>query len=118
MTIKLTLPYPPTTNNLFMTVGKYRVPTKRAKDFKAEVQMICIASRVKPLSGEICVKVSVYRPRRSGDLDNTLKAIFDGLKGQAFHDDKQIIEIHALRFDDKENPRAEVEIQEIKPYFL
>jgi Holliday junction resolvase RusA-like endonuclease len=54
-----------------------------------------------------------YRPRRIGDLDGMFKAVIDGLKGFAFEDDKQIVEIHAHRLDDKWKPRVEVEIIEI-----
>ena len=32
--MRLTLPYPPTTNNLFINVGKYRVPSVQAKQYK------------------------------------------------------------------------------------
>lgn len=46
------------------------------------------------------------------DLDNLLKALLDGLqKGELFHDDSQVIEIHALRFDNQENPRTEVTVE-------
>jgi Holliday junction resolvase RusA-like endonuclease len=109
--MKITLPYPPTVNNLYINVGNHRVPSKQALAYKIDVQEACMVKRFRPLDGNVQVSVSVYRPRKSGDLDNTLKAILDGIKGWAFHDDKQVIEIHAYRFDDKDNPRAEVEIQ-------
>lgn len=53
--------------------------------------------------------IRVYRPQRRGDLDNTMKAILDSLSGLLYVDDKQVIEIHAKRFDDKKNPRVEIE---------
>lgn len=50
---------------------------------------------------------------KSGDLDNRLKISQDALKGICFEDDRQIVELHAFRFDDKANPRIEIEIKEI-----
>ena len=46
------------------------------------------------------------------DLDNVIKAVTDGLNGIAFDDDKQIVELHAVKlYSDK--PRAEVEIESL-----
>jgi crossover junction endodeoxyribonuclease RusA len=50
------------------------------------------------------------------DLDNLIKAVLDGLqRGNAFRDDKQIIELHARRFDGDEKPRVEIEIRKVGP---
>lgn len=113
--ITLTLPYPPATNNLyfsFVTKARkiIRVPTDRAKEFKRQVERICLASRIQPFVGEVGVELRVYRPRRIGDLDGTFKVVFDSMKGFAFNDDKQIVRINAERFEDKDNPRVEVTI--------
>lgn len=62
------------------------------------------------LKGPVRVCMSIYRPRKKGDLDNTLKALFDSLKGISYEDDSQIVEIHAKRFDDKDRPRVEINI--------
>jgi len=32
------------------------------------------------------------------DVDNLMKGIFDGLKGHAWHDDSQVIEVHADKY--------------------
>lgn len=116
-TINLTLPWPPTTNNLYLTVmmkGRpVRVPSKEAKVFKKAVGQICQAGRVKPFIGSVAVSLNAYRPRRVGDIDNVLKAVLDSLKGYAWGDDAQVTEIHAYRHDDKFQPRVEIEIREI-----
>lgn len=116
--IKLTLDFPPYTNNLYITLmlkGKpVRVPSGQAKKYKKAVEKICRSrSDIKPFAGELRLEMKFYRPRRIGDLDGTFKAVFDSLKGFAFEDDKQIVEIHAQRFDDKYNPRVEIEITEV-----
>ena len=107
--MRIELPYPPTTNHLYITRGKFRVQSPEARAYKAEVLKLCQIARMRPLEYNVGVHINVYRPRKVGDLDNTLKAIFDALKGSAWHDDKQVIEIHAFRHDDKKNPRAIVE---------
>ena len=68
-----------------------------------------------PLEGEICAVVKIYRKyqrtaRIFGDVDNHLKAIFDGLSGIVFCDDAQIIRCVVEKYQDRERPRAEIEI--------
>lgn len=112
--INLTLPYPPTTNHLYRTLlhkGKiFRVKTGTAKKYATQVLKICQVAQIKPYIGEVGVVINVYRPRRVGDLDGVFKVIFDSLKGSAYLDDKQIVEINARRFEDPKNPRVEIEI--------
>jgi Holliday junction resolvase RusA-like endonuclease len=109
--MKLVLPYPPTLNHLKAIVRGRMVTTKTAREFMAIVAAMARAQGAKPIQGEVAVTVRAYRPRRAGDLDNTLKAAFDSLKGIAWNDDSQVIRIHAWRFDDKANPRLELEVE-------
>lgn len=111
--MKITLPYPPTTNHLYITRGKFRVPSPQAKAYKADVVKRCQIARIRPIDGNVAISLHVYRPRKVGDLDNTFKVVLDSLKGYAWHDDKQVIEIHGKRFDDKHDPRVEVDITEV-----
>jgi len=108
--IELTLPYPPTLNNAFVSRGRFRVLSPKARAYKEEVAKLAQIARIKPLEGNVGIILWVYRPRKVGDLDNTLKLLLDGLKGYAWIDDKQIIQIQAYRFDDKENPRAVIQV--------
>ena len=108
----ITLPFPPTANHFKAAIvvkGRARmILTKQAREYKAKVDEILWQAGLMPSSGPISVSVSVFRPRRVGDLDNSLKVVIDCLKGAAFYDDDQIVRLHALRFDDKDNPRVEV----------
>jgi Holliday junction resolvase RusA-like endonuclease len=65
------------------------------------------------MTGRIAVTMHVYRPRKSGDLDNRTKAVLDCLQGVVYLDDAQIVELHTYRHDDKLNPRVEVTISEV-----
>jgi len=111
----LTLPYPPTANLYWRHVGHRVLLSKEAREFKTAVAFIALRIGLRQshaFCGEVIVNIDLFRPQRSGDLDNYLKVTLDSLKGIAFHDDRQIVEIHARRFEDKANPRVEVRIEE------
>ena len=105
----ITLPYPPSTNNLYIQRGKIRVKSARCRQYHSDVAALFPGDEA-PLTGELVATVHIYRPRKIGDLDN-MKAIWDSLKGLAYVDDGQIVEIHAYRHDDKTNPRAVVTVE-------
>ncbi len=88
------------------------VKTQEARDFALGVAMLARTEKLRPLEGAVSIRIDVYRPRQSGDLDNRLKAILDALQGTGFHNDSQIVEIIARRFDDPKHPRVEVWIEE------
>lgn len=111
--INLTLPYPPSVNHLYATVRGRRIISAKGRKFKADIAVLARQQGARIFAGQLAVTFKVFRPKRIGDLDNRLKISQDALKGICFEDDKQIVEIHAYRFDDKENPRVEVEISEI-----
>lgn len=105
----LALPYPPTANLYWRVVHGRPIKSKAAREYQTKVALLAKSSLgpfSRPLEGPVTVKLSVYRPRRLGDLDNTLKVILDALKGIAFIDDSQVVHIEAHRNDDAANPRA------------
>lgn len=106
------LPYPPTLNHLFSTnrSGK-RFLTNEGRSYKQNAAAMAFMAGVRRLSGPIKVSLKAYRPRKSGDLDNLAKLVLDGMKGIAWNDDSQIVEIHMYRFDDPKNPRLELKIE-------
>lgn len=112
--LKLILPYPPSVNNLYATYQGRRITSATGRKFKADIAVLARRQGAKMLAGELSVTFRVFRPTRIGDLDNRLKISQDALKGICFADDRQIIEIHAFRFDDKANPRIEIDLKEIK----
>lgn len=107
---RIVLPYPPSANRYWRSVRGRVLVSAEARAYKQRVAWLCLSQRVRPQSGALSVSVSVFRPRRIGDLDNTLKVLLDSLRGIAFEDDDQVVELHALRLDDKSNPRAEVTV--------
>jgi crossover junction endodeoxyribonuclease RusA len=118
--VKLTLPYPPSANAYWRAVNGRVLKSEEARRYQNGVRMRWLTTKppeapLKPPGGPVVVSVVVFRPQRRGDLDNVLKVLLDSLKGIAFEDDSQVVELHALRFDDKANPRAEVTIEALPP---
>jgi len=106
----LILPYPPTVNHMYRRARGHLALTPEALAFRHAVRMIAMVQGVTPVTGPVAVFLDVYRPRRRGDLDNILKATIDALQSLAYHDDQQVTEIHAQRYEDKRAPRVEVSV--------
>jgi crossover junction endodeoxyribonuclease RusA len=108
--ITLVLPYPPTVNHMYRRARGHLALTPEALAFRHAVRMIAMVQGVTPLVGPVAVFLDVYRPRRRGDLDNLIKATLDALQSLAYHDDQQVEQITAQRYDDKRAPRIEVSV--------
>ena len=111
--MRITLPYPPQANHLYTIARGRKVLSTKGRAYKAGVEKTCLIARIKPQTGNLKVSVWIYRPRKIGDIDNALKSVLDSVKGYAWNDDSQIIELHAYRSDDKNYPRVDMMVQEI-----
>ena len=111
--MRIEIPYPPQANHAYTVARGRKILSAKGRAYKADVAKRCLIARIKPLEGDLSVTLWVYRPRKAGDLDNTMKLPLDAIKGFAYHDDKQIVELHAYRRDDKENPRIEVMVNPV-----
>lgn len=107
------LPYPPSANEYWRwdKRGFMRVSTK-ALAYKRNVALLCKAAGVRPIKGAVSLKLSVYRPRKAGDLSNRVKVLEDALIGSAYGDDDQVTHLEATRYDDASNPRVVVTVEE------
>ncbi|HUD10848.1 MAG TPA: hypothetical protein VMS08_00435 [Candidatus Saccharimonadia bacterium] len=132
--VKFTFPYPPTANLLTSTLvvkGRaIRCKTAAARKYKVAAHK-CIEFEREPYESLIGVRLSAFRPRRVGDIDNIIKACLDAMSfdkdvldkqgnvkiGERAHwvwkDDEQVKELHVTMNDDKHNPRVEVEVWEL-----
>lgn len=66
-----------------------------------------------PLTCALSAYVKLYRrykptARRFGDIDNHLKALFDGMNQIVFADDSQIVRCVVEKYQDSSKPRAEI----------
>ncbi len=127
---RIVLPMPPSVNNLYSTVTikhgprkglQIRALSEEGKRYKLALRRICREVNLVPLTGDVNVVIEIFRPRKSGDVQNYDKAVFDGLKPDgddptgrnfgAYHDDGQVKWFAMGRHEDAANPRAEVRIR-------
>ena len=113
--LTLVLPYPPSVNRLYRTIvrGGRALPIKSRehRDYWQAVAARWMAEERQGFTtGPVVVNLTLYRPRRTGDIDGPIKTLLDSLNGMAWGDDSQIVEMHVFRRDDKANPRVEVQV--------
>lgn len=106
--MNITLPIPPSANRYWRNVKGRMVISQQARTYKVAVGHICNQHGIAPTDAPVAVTLNVFRPAKRGDLDNFVKCALDSLRGFAYVDDAQVIELHAYRHDDKHNPRVEV----------
>lgn len=107
----LILPFPPSANRYWRHAQGRTYKSDDARAYQAAVGWQCQALRLSPEVGPITVTMRLYRPAKRGDIDNSIKVLLDALNGYAYEDDSQIVELHAYRYDDKVNPRVEVDVE-------
>lgn len=107
---KFRVPYPPSANRYWRHTNGRIYRSSEASDYIGDVAFEAARQRVQCITGRVAVSLRIYRPLRSGDLDNRLKVLLDALNGIAYDDDGDIEELHVYRFDDKHDPRVEVEV--------
>lgn len=113
---RLVLPYPPSANRYWRNFKGRTVISAEARAYKKEVVARLAWLGINTawiMIGPIAISLWVYRPRKSGDLDNRIKVILDSLQGLRYENDSQIVEIHVYRHDDKANPRVEAELRSV-----
>ena len=100
--------------------GRRAYQPKRNVEYRQRVQAAAKLAmfNAAPMTGELSAVVKLYRKykrtaRIFGDVDNHLKALFDGLNQIVFLDDSQICRCVVEKFTDKERPRAAIEITTI-----
>lgn len=133
--IALTLPYPVSSNRYWrpVRIGKHItiVPTKEAKEYKADVQRTArVAGVMKPIVGRVALTIGLYphKPLDAAkrmrddpltwddtvqclDLDNALKVLIDAIKGVVIEDDRWVRRIVAERFEPDGKARVELRIE-------
>jgi crossover junction endodeoxyribonuclease RusA len=106
--IRLTLPVPPSANRFYRKYRNRMVISDEGTQYKHAVA--ALGAKHTPLAGDVSVTWRWYRAQKSGDLDNRGKCLLDSLQGVLYLNDKQIVRLVAERYDDKHNPRVEVEV--------
>jgi crossover junction endodeoxyribonuclease RusA len=113
--ITVSLPYPPSVNNLFVnnrkTGGRY--PSDRYKTWRRAAQNMVTEQRVQwpaqSISGPVEVTMTFGRPdRRKRDLDNLMKAPLDTLVSMQIIEDDSKIQALTIRWGEVDGSLVEV----------
>jgi Holliday junction resolvase RusA-like endonuclease len=107
----IALPAPPSANRYVRSGRGHLYSPKEVTDYEKSVRAYLTAIRAVPIrTTPVRVEFIWYRARRSGDLDNRLKAALDSCAGHLFEDDRQVAQITAMRIDGDERPRVEIRV--------
>lgn len=61
----------------------------KTREFEKAVRVYALKHRVKRQEGDLAV-IAIFHTSGSGDIDNLLKSLLDGLNGVAWEDDRQV----------------------------
>lgn len=114
----ITLPYGPSTNTYWNIFRNRFIVSREGRAYKKVVHEIARKSGVDPFTGDVDVRIDLYRPQASGDIDGRLKPVLDvlaadkkaGFPGFAYINDKQIPHLDVYRHDDPVNPRVQIQV--------
>ncbi len=98
--VTLALPIPTSTNRMYRRTKTGRVfKASKAETFGGQVMAAVGGVPGLPYRGPVHVTLAIYRPRKSGDIDNYLKVLFDALEGVVFRNDSQVHRLVAFLDD-------------------
>lgn len=97
--VVLTLPMPPSTNHMYVSVGRHRkILSKEYNAFKAKVKDIWEDQGKPKLKGRLELSVALYfDSKRRNDVSNRIKCLEDSLTGHLYDDDSQIDKLYVER---------------------
>ena len=109
------LPYPPVLNHYYVHTKRGVFLSAKGKAYKEDVRcsLFVQSPQLEILQGNLKLSVTLFRPRKTGDIDGPIKALLDSLQGLLYGNDKQIEELHIYRRDDKDRPRVEVSLKKL-----
>ncbi len=124
--MKLTLPFPPSTNTAYANVRGRRVKTKKAREYAEAVTIQCLAhpvakqrrrdatQSIPPAPPRLTVRIEAFPPdRRRRDLANMEKLAIDAIFAYLGLDDSLIDDLHLTRRElDRPDGHLEVTISE------
>lgn len=106
-TVRVSLPFPPSVNKMFPTLGARRIPSKAYTAWRAEADAMMMAQRTKALHGPVNVRIDLVPPdRRRRDADNYNKAVIDALvrRGVIDADDNRVVRMVITEWQDEGEP--------------
>lgn len=126
--LRLVMPYPPGTNTLYgvramLIRGKpmaFPYKTHEHREYVVQARLAVLEAGLTaeqlprwPKPATVAMRIDLYRPRRSGDIDGPLKTLLDVCQGLVFDNDDQVVQLEVYRHDDKQQPRVELVVTEL-----
>ena len=114
--IEITLPWPPTVNTYYRSVGgTVKISEKGRAYAKAVADQVLIQRAAKQLAGRLQVHILAYPPdKRKRDLDNLFKSVLDALThAGVWLDDEQIDALSIRRGHAVAPGSVRVEVREV-----
>ena len=115
--VMVSLPWPPSLNRVWRSVGGKVLLAKEARIYREQVGNEVLIQRVPRLflSGRLSLEIMAHPPdARARDLDNLLKAPLDALKcAGVLADDRHIDDLHIRRGKVTSKGRLTIRITEI-----
>ena len=101
----------------------YTGPYKYFRQEMAEVVPLILGESFIPLTGSLKVDVEIFikQPKKTrlvapkADIDNFVKAVFDCLNDRLWEDDKQVIQLYAVKQWTKRDGYFTVGVDELPP---
>lgn len=94
------LPIPPSTNNLFATIGRRRVVTRAYREWRATAAAMIAREDARTISGWVRIDIALPITLR-GDVSNRVKAIEDALvSARVIADDRFVSDLRVTRETD------------------
>lgn len=111
-----TLPWPTETDNhrmfgVRMGKGVRMVLSSKARIYLAAAHDAAHNAGVRLVSGPLSLTVSLYRPKRVGDITAHIKSLMDAMTGAVYVDDGQVVQLFLFKRDDAKRPRVEVVVE-------
>lgn len=97
--MKLHLPIPPSTNNLFIQRGRHRVKGPKYRAWQEQAQLELLPQNTKPIAGPVAIDIAIPENNRR-DIDNYAKPLLDLLvkAGLIENDNGRILRALYLRW--------------------
>ena len=115
--MEIVLPWPPSVNGYWRSVGGRAIISRRGRVYRDAVARSVLAARAnRHLKGRLELTIDLYPPdRRKRDIDNALKALLDGMQAAGvYQDDSQIDRILIERREIEKGGAVVVKITTIK----
>lgn len=96
--IRLSLPLPPSANDLWRVFRNRAIKSKKYREWIARAHSIVLESvgSMEPTESPCVVKMQIY-VRRRRDVDNNIKPVLDVLAGLVYRNDSQVWMVAASR---------------------